>query len=76
VLFAIPSASFTYETNYNRVATMIDGIGTNFYSYVAMTTNGTLCAGRLDSVMGRSPKPFAHPQARSIFCRSEANDYS
>jgi hypothetical protein len=29
---ATPGVSFSYDTNFSRVATMIDGIGTNTYS--------------------------------------------
>ena len=48
---ATPSVSFTYDTNYNRVLTMVDGVGTNVYSYLAMT-NTVLGAGQLASVDG------------------------
>jgi YD repeat-containing protein len=47
---ATPGVSFTYDTNFTRVATMIDGIGTNTYSYYPFT-NG-LGAGRLLSIDG------------------------
>jgi RHS repeat-associated protein len=46
---ATPGVSFTYDTNYNRLLTMVDGIGTNSYSYYAVT-NGQLGAGMLASV--------------------------
>jgi len=51
---ATPSVSFTYDTNYNRILTMVDGIGTNTYAYNS-TTNGLLGAGRLSSVDGPLP---------------------
>jgi RHS repeat-associated protein len=41
----------TYDTNYNRLVTMADGIGTTTYSYYAVT-NGQLGAGKLQSVDG------------------------
>jgi RHS repeat-associated protein len=48
-----PTVSFTYDTAYNRVATMVDGIGTTSYSYHAVTTGtGTLGATQLESVDG------------------------
>jgi len=46
-----PSVSFTYHTNYNRLLTMTDGVGTTTYSYYAVT-NGQLGAGRLQSLDG------------------------
>jgi RHS repeat-associated protein len=48
---ATPSVSFTYDTNYNRLLTMTDGIGVTAYSYCAVT-NGQLGAGMLASVDG------------------------
>ena len=50
-VIATPSVAFTYDTNYNRVLTMVDGVGTSTYSYYAVT-NGQLGAGRLASVDG------------------------
>ncbi|TAL04809.1 MAG: hypothetical protein EPO07_04705, partial [Verrucomicrobia bacterium] len=55
-VIATPSVSFTYDTNYNRLLTMVDGVGTNTYSYNAITTSPGLGAGRLASVDG----PFAN----------------
>jgi RHS repeat-associated protein len=49
---ATPSVSFTYDTNYNRLLTMIDGIGTTTYGYNPITTTPTLGAGQLASVDG------------------------
>lgn len=46
---ATPSVSYTYETAYNRLATMVDGIGTTTYGYKAA---GTLGAGQVASVDG------------------------
>ena len=48
---ATPGVSFTYDTNYNRLLTMTDGIGTTAYSYYAVT-NGQMGAGLLASVDG------------------------
>jgi RHS repeat-associated protein len=48
---ATPSVSFTYDTTYSRVATMVDGTGTTTYSYYP-TTNGQFGAGRLSTVDG------------------------
>jgi hypothetical protein len=48
---ATPTVSFTYDTNYNRLLTMTDGIGTTSYGYLAVT-NTQLGAGMLASVDG------------------------
>jgi len=37
---ATPGVSFTYDTNFNRVATMVDGIGTNVYAYHPLPRGG------------------------------------
>jgi RHS repeat-associated protein len=52
---ATPAVSFTYGTAYNRIATMVDGIGTTTYSYHAVSTGGTLGATQLASVDGPLP---------------------
>src|SRR4029077_10538185 len=49
-----PAVSFTYDTNYSRVLTMADGIGTTTYSYYAVT-NGQLGSGQVQSVDGPFP---------------------
>ena len=48
-VIATPGVAFTYDPNYNRLLTMVDGVGTNTYSYNAVT-NGQLGAGMLSSV--------------------------
>lgn len=49
---ATPSVSFTYEANYPRMATMVDGVGTTTYAYNPIPTTPTLGAGRLASIDG------------------------
>ncbi|MBY0492842.1 MAG: hypothetical protein K2Y23_01385 [Cyanobacteria bacterium] len=44
-----PNVSYTYDSYYARVATMVDGIGTTSYTYKAAGTNG---AGQVASVDG------------------------
>jgi YD repeat-containing protein len=47
------NVSYTYDTVFNRIATMADGIGTTTYVYNAVTTSpGTLGAGALASIDG------------------------
>ena len=47
-----PDVSFTYETNYNRISTMVDGIGTNVYSYNPVTN--PLGSGRLGKAFAKA----------------------
>jgi hypothetical protein len=54
---ATSTVSHTYDSVYNRVATMVDGIGTTTYSYNAVTTGtGTLGAAMVASIDG----PFSN----------------
>lgn len=46
---ATATVTCSYDTNYNRILTMVDGTGTNSYSYYAIT-NGQLGAGMVSSV--------------------------
>jgi RHS repeat-associated protein len=45
-----PSVIYTYDPNYNRVASMMDGIGTTTYAYNPITAPPALGAGRLASI--------------------------
>jgi RHS repeat-associated protein len=47
-----PSVSYTYDANYNRILTMVDGAGTTTYDYSPITNPPTLGAGRLVSIDG------------------------
>lgn len=51
---ATPTVYLTYDTNYNRVLTMADGIGITTYSYYP-TIGGQFGAGKLYSVLGPFP---------------------
>jgi len=51
-LVPTPTVSYTYDTNYNRILTMTDGIGTTTYAYNPIAPSPTLGAGRLASVDG------------------------
>jgi len=50
-----PSVSYTYDPDYERVRSMIDGVGTTFYEYVPITSTPTLGAGQLASMDGPLP---------------------
>ena len=47
-----PDVSFTYDSAYNRVDTMVDGTGTTSYAYHPITTSPPLGAGKLENVDG------------------------
>jgi RHS repeat-associated protein len=51
-VIATPSVTFTYDTSYGRLATMVDGTGTTTYDYNPVTTPPTLGSTRLVSVDG------------------------
>ncbi len=51
-VIATPSVAFAYDTNYNRLLTMTDGIGTTTFGYNTVTVPPALGAGRLASVDG------------------------
>jgi RHS repeat-associated protein len=54
----VPTAgvSYAYDRDYQRLVSMTDGIGTTRYSYVPVTGNSALGAGRLASVDGPLPE--------------------
>jgi len=49
---ATPSVSFTYDPNYNRAKTMVDGTGSTVYAYNAVTVPAALGAAQLSSIDG------------------------
>ncbi|HWA11397.1 MAG TPA: RHS repeat-associated core domain-containing protein [Opitutaceae bacterium] len=55
-VIATPTVSYTYDTDYPRVATMTDGVGTTTYAYNTITGTPPLGAGQLASIDG----PFAN----------------
>jgi RHS repeat-associated protein len=52
---ATPTVTYSYDPDYERVASMTDGIGTTFYSYAPITATPALGAGQLASVDGPLP---------------------
>ncbi len=50
-----PSVSYTYDANYNRILTMVDGTGTTVYGYNPVTVPPVLGANRLASIDGALP---------------------
>src|SRR5437660_2255624 len=70
---ATPSVSFTYDANYNRAKTMIDGIGTTTYSYNAIAVPPTLGAGQLTSIdapLANDTITFSYDQLGRVTNRS------
>ena len=51
-LMSTPGVSYTYDTNYNRMLIMADGVGVTSNYYNPITVPPTLGAGRLASVAG------------------------
>jgi RHS repeat-associated protein len=68
-----PSVSYTYDPNYNRVATMLDGIGTTAYGYNPIAVPPALGAGHLASVdapLANDTITFAYDQLGRVTNRS------
>ena len=52
---ATPPVSYSYDSNYKRVTSMTDGVGTTHYAYAPITAAPALGAGQLASVDGPLP---------------------
>ena len=50
-----PPVTFTYDADYDRVASMTDGSGTTLYGYVPVTSGPNLGAGGVASIDGSLP---------------------
>jgi RHS repeat-associated protein len=58
-----PPVSYTYDTNYNRLATMVDGVGTTVFGYKPVDPTPTTGNNRLQSVDG----PFANDTTHFVY---------
>src|SRR5438270_5349607 len=61
----MPSVGYTYDPNYNRVSTMLDGIGTTSYGYNPIAVPPALGAGQLASIdapLANDTITFGHDQ--------------
>jgi RHS repeat-associated protein len=70
-----PSVSYTYDPNYNRLSTMVDGIGTTTYGYNAIAVTPALGAGQLASIdapLANDTITFAYDQLGRVTSRSVA----
>jgi RHS repeat-associated protein len=68
-----PSVSFTYDANYNRIATMTDGTGLTTYGYNPIITPPALGAGQLASIdgpLGSDIISFGYDQLGRVTTRS------
>jgi RHS repeat-associated protein len=68
-----PSVSYTYDANYSRVATMVDGIGTTTYGYKPIAVPPALGAGQLASIdapLANDTITFAYDQLGRVTNRS------
>jgi YD repeat-containing protein len=68
-----PSVSYTYDSNYNRVATMVDGTGTTTYSYNPIAVPPALGAGQLASIdapLANDTITFSYDQLGRVTNRS------
>jgi RHS repeat-associated protein len=68
-----PSVTYTYDPNYSRVATMVDGIGTTTYGYNPIAVPPALGAGQLASIdapLANDTITFAYDQLGRVTNRS------
>jgi RHS repeat-associated protein len=68
-----PSVSYTYDPNYNRVSTMIDGTGTTTYAYNPIAVPPTLGARQLASIdapLANDTITFSYDQLGRVTNRS------
>lgn len=55
---ATPDVSFTYDPDYNRVTTMLDGTGQTAYTYHPIGATPSLGGGRLATIDGQLDAEF------------------
>jgi RHS repeat-associated protein len=68
-----PSVTYSYDPNYNRVSTMVDGIGTTTYAYNPIAVPPTLGAGQLvsiDAPIANDTITFSYDQLGRVTNRS------
>jgi RHS repeat-associated protein len=69
-LVPTPAVTFTYETNYNRVKTMQDGIGLTTYAYHPAGTLGALQVSSLDGPWTNDTITYAHDTLGRVINRA------
>lgn len=68
-----PTVSYTYDSNYNRVSTMVDGTGTTSYAYKPIAVPPALGAGQLASIdapLANDTITFGYDQLGRVINRS------
>ena len=74
-----PSVNYTYDPDFNRIATMTDGVGTTNYAYNPITSSPALGAGKLYSISGplaNSTITFGYDEYGRVVSQSVAGQAS
>jgi RHS repeat-associated protein len=69
-IVSTPAVAVTYDTNYGRVATMTDGIGTTTYSYYAVGGLGALRVSSVDGPRSNDTISYAYDQIGRLATRT------
>jgi RHS repeat-associated protein len=67
---ATPSVSFTYDTSYNRLATMVDGAGTTTYAYKPIGTPGATQLASIDGPLDDDTITYDYDELGRVVTRS------
>jgi len=65
-----PDVSYTYDSYYARVATMVDGIGTTTYSYIAPGANGAGQVATVDGPLSNDTIAYTHDELGRVIRRT------
>jgi RHS repeat-associated protein len=65
-----PNVSYTYDSYYSRVTTMVDGIGTTSYTYVAPGTNGAGQVATIDGPLSNDTIAYAYDELGRVIQRT------
>ena len=69
-VISTPDVSYTYDAFYARVATMVDGIGTTSYTYVAPGTNGAGQVATVDGPLTNDTIAYSYDQLGRVIQRT------
>ena len=65
-----PNVSYTYDSYYARVATMVDGIGTTSYTYKAAGTNGAGQVATIDGPLTNDTIAYSYDELGRVIQRT------
>jgi len=65
-----PNVSYTYDTYYARVTTMVDGIGTTSYAYVVPGANGAGQVASVDGLLSNDTLTYSYDQLGRVIQRT------